>query len=141
MENLLGGGNSFTLSGEQWGSWNAVYSPRGRDGLPEPLWDPPTGKINPAVVESWKKYDLHLILQQNWKTLGPKLRGKLHIGAGEMDDYYLNNATHLLDQFLSGATPAFEGKIVYGPGKRHGWFYLTTREVMEEMNRAVEQPR
>jgi hypothetical protein len=142
VENLLGGGNSFTLSGEQWGAWNAVFSPRGSDGLPVPLWDPPTGTLNRAVAEQWQKYDLHLVLKQNWKTLGPKLRGKLHIAAGEMDNYYLNNAVHLLDEFLSQAKPPFEGKIIYGPGKRHGWFDLSLGEMLDEMHRAVEdRPR
>ena len=98
VENLLGRGNSYTLSGEQWGDWNAVFGPRGADGRPVPLWDPQTGKINHAVAEQWKKYDLRLVLEANWQTLGPKLRGKLHIAAGEADDYFLNNAVHLLDK-------------------------------------------
>jgi hypothetical protein len=133
VENLLGRGNSYTLSGEQWGDWNAVFGPRGADGLPVPLWDPQSGKINHAVAEQWKKYDLRLVLEQNWKTLGPKLRGKLHIAAGEADGYFLNNAVHLLDKFLSKANPPFEGKIVYGPGKGHGWFDLSLRQTLDEM--------
>src|SRR5262249_38211982 len=46
MENVLGSGNSWTMSGEQWGAWNAAYGPRGPDGLPVPLWNPITGQIN-----------------------------------------------------------------------------------------------
>jgi hypothetical protein len=138
IENLLGAGDSFTLSGEQWGAWNAVLGPRGSDGLPVPLWDPPSGKINHAVAEQWKKYDLRLLLEQNWKTLGLKLRGKIHIAAGESDNYYLNNAVHLLDQFLSKADPPFEGKIVYGPGKRHGWMDLPLNEMLDEMIAATK---
>ena len=53
-------------------------------------------------------------MEQDWATLGPKLRGKLHIWVGEADDYFLNNAVHLLDDFLTAAQPAFEGKITYG---------------------------
>ena len=140
MENLLGRGDSYTLSGQQWGAWNAVFSPRGLDGLPVPLWDPRSGKINRGVAENWKKYDLRLVLEQNWKTLVPKLRGKLHIAAGEADQYFLNNAVHLLDQFLSSATAGLEGKIVYGPGKGHGWTNLSLREMLEEMQLAVETP-
>src|SRR5262249_36572512 len=40
------GGGSYTLSGEQWGAWNAVHSPRGADGKPAPLWDSKTGHID-----------------------------------------------------------------------------------------------
>ena len=34
---------------------------------------------------------------KNWADLGPKLRGKLHVYAGDGDDYFLNNAVRRLD--------------------------------------------
>src|ERR1041384_489468 len=141
MENVMGLGDSYTMSGEQWGAWNAAYGPRGAAGRPCPLWDPKTGKINHEFTEHWKKYDLRLVLEQNWKTLAPKLRGKLTIWVGEADDYFLNNAVHLLDTFLSRADPPYEGKIIYGAGKGHGWMAFTEREIMDQMAAAVERAR
>jgi S-formylglutathione hydrolase FrmB len=141
LENVLGAGDSWTMSGGQWGAWNATYSPRGADGRPVPLWDPKTGIIDHAVAEQWKKYDLRLVLEQNWKTLGPKLQGKLHISVGEADDYFLNNAVHLLDEFLSKADPPFQGRITYGPGKGHGWQDITTAQMMKEMQAATGGPK
>lgn len=140
MENLLGYGNSYVSSGQQWGAWNAVFSPRGLDGLPVPLWDPRTGAIDRRAAERWKRYDLRLCLEQNWPNLAPKLRGKLHIGVGEADDYFLNNSVHLLDDFLSRAQPPFEGKIVFAPGKGHTWFYLSLPEMLRDMQAAVDRP-
>ena len=140
VENLLGLENSWTMSGQQWGAWNATYGPRGSDGRPVPLWDPQTGVINHEVAEQWKKYDLRLYLEKNWPTLGPKLQGKLHISVGDADNYYLNNAVHLLDGFLSHADPPFKGRIVYGPGKGHGWTDITVAEMMKEMEAATAQP-
>jgi S-formylglutathione hydrolase FrmB len=137
VENLLGRGNSYALSGEQWGDWNAVFGPRGADGLPVPLWDPQSGQINHAVAEQWKKYDLRIVLEQSWHTLWPKLLGKIHIAAGEADQYFLNNAVHLLQKSLSKAHPPFEGKIVYGPGKGHGWMDLSLRQMLDEMQAAA----
>ncbi len=139
LENVLGRGDSWTRSGAQWGAWNAVYGPRGADGLPVPLWDPKTGLINHAVAEHWKKYDLRLYLEQNWKRLGPKLKGKLHIWVGEADDYFLNNAVHMLEAFLKQADPPYAGKIVYGPGKGHCWGGLTERQLMDEMMAVIER--
>ena len=72
VENLLGRGNSYTCSGEQWGDWNAVFGPRGADGRPVPLWDPQTGKINHAVAEQWKKYDLRLVLEAQLENARPQ---------------------------------------------------------------------
>ncbi len=141
MENVLGLGDSWTMSGQQWGAWNAVYGPRGADGRPVALWDPKTGKINRSVIEHWKKYDLRMVMEQNWKTLGPRLRGKIHIWVGEADNYFLNNAVHLLDQFLSKADPPYEGWIRYGAGKGHGWMALSERQMMGEMAAAIDKAR
>ena len=141
MENVMGLGDSYTMSGEQWGAWNATYGPRAADGRPAPLWDPKTGKINREQVAHWKRYDLRMVLEQNWKTLGPKLRGKLTIWVGEADDYFLNNAVHMLDLFLSKADPPYEGKIIYGPGKGHGWMAFSEREIMDQMAAAIEKGR
>ncbi|CAN5498219.1 alpha/beta hydrolase-fold protein [soil metagenome] len=133
IENVLGDGDSWTRSGQQWGSWNASFSPRGSDGQPIALWDPKTGVINKSVLEHWKKYDLHRVLAGDWKTRGPKLQGKIRIWAGEADQYFLNNAVHLLDGFLSKAQPPFQGHIAYGMGKGHGWKELNERQINEQM--------
>jgi len=140
MENVMGAGDSWTMSGQQWGAWNATYGPRGADGQPVPLWDPKTGLINKSVADHWKKYDLRLILEQNWKTLAPKLRGKIHISVGEADSYYLNNAVHLLDEFFRKAEPPADARIVFGAGRGHCWSSLSEAEMMKEMAIAVERP-
>lgn len=140
MENVMGAGNSWTMSGQQWGAWNAAYGPRGGDGRPLPLWDPKTGVIDKSVVEHWKKYDLRLVLEQNWATLGPKLRGKIHISVGEADNYYLNNAVHLIGDFFKKANPPAEARISYGPGKGHCWNSLSEAQMMSEMATAVLKP-
>jgi photosystem II stability/assembly factor-like uncharacterized protein len=139
MENVMGAGNSWTISGQQWGAWNATYGPRGRDGRPVPLWDPKTGVIDKSVVDHWQKYDLRIILEQNWAMLGPKLRGRIHISVGEADNYYLNNAVHLLDGFFKKADPPAEARINYGPGKGHCWNSLSEPQMMSEMSAAVSQ--
>jgi hypothetical protein len=70
-------------SGDQWDIWEAVYSPVGSDGYPKRIWDKLTGEIDRAVAEYWREhYDLVHILRRDWKTLGPKVRGKLFIYAG-----------------------------------------------------------
>jgi hypothetical protein len=122
VENVLGLGDRWQLSGKDWCSWNATYGPRGEDGLPKPLWNPKTGEIDRRVTEHWKKYDLRLVLENNWSTLGPKLAGKLHVWAGDADDYYLNNSVHHLKRMLeSQQTPRFEGEITISMRQPHGF--------------------
>jgi hypothetical protein len=137
LERALGRGDRWELSGKDWCAWNAVFGPRGADGLPRPLWDGVTGKLDREVLEHWKRYDLRRVLQNDWANRGPKLRGKLHIWVGEADDYFLNNAVHLLDEFLRTAKPAYEGSITYALGQGHSYTGITEKQMMEAMARRV----
>jgi hypothetical protein len=110
-------------SGQQFDIWEAVYSPVGDDGYPERLWDRMTGEINPEVAEHWREnYDLRYILERDWAELGPRLEGKIHIFTGDMDNYYLNNAVYLMEEFLESTTdPFYAGEVDYGDRAEHCW--------------------
>ncbi len=92
-------------SGGQFAAWDALYSPVGADGYPKPLWNPATGELDREVAEYWDEhYDIARRLKNNWSTLGPKLRGKLHFAAAITDNRYLNESLHLLQEFLESTT-------------------------------------
>jgi hypothetical protein len=110
-------------SGEQWDIWQAVYSPAGDDGYPKPIWNKRTGEIDRSVADYWREhYDLSYILRRDWKTLGPEVRGKLHIYVGEADNYYLNDAVYLMEDFLKTAKdPPADAEVDYGARAEHCW--------------------
>ncbi len=110
-------------SGDQYDIWQAVYSPIGDDGYPKPIWDKYSGIIDREVAEYWKEnYDLSYIMKRDWKTLGPKLKGKVHIYCGDMDNYYLNNAVYVTEEFLQQTdNPHYGGEIEYGDRDEHCW--------------------
>jgi hypothetical protein len=110
-------------SGGQYDIWEATYSPQGKDGYPVRLWDKSTGAINHEVAKYWKEnYDLRHILERDWEKLGEKLKGKIHIYCGDMDNYYLNNAVYLMEDFLESTTnPYYEGEVDYGDRAEHCW--------------------
>ncbi len=110
-------------SGQQFDIWEAVYSPQGDDGYPQRLWDKYTGEINQDVAAYWKdNYDLRHILERDWASLGPKLQGKINIYCGDMDNYYLNNAVYLMEEFLEATTdPYYDGEVDYGDRAEHCW--------------------
>jgi len=120
MELALG---TNSRSGGQWDIWQAVYSPAGNDGYPKPIWDKLTGKIDRSVAEYWRdNYDLGYILKRDWAKLGPKLEGKLHIYVGEADNYFLNNAVYLVEDFLKTTkNPFYGGEVDYEPRAEHCW--------------------
>jgi hypothetical protein len=120
MELALG---TKSRSGGQFDIWQAVYSPVGNDGYPKPIWNKLTGEIDPAVAAHWREsYDLGHILKRDWSTIGPKLAGKLHIYVGEADNYFLNNAVYLVEDFLkSTKNPHYDGEVDYEPRAEHCW--------------------
>ncbi len=114
---------THSRSGDQFDIWEAVYSPVGKDGYPQRIFDKETGEVDHAVAAYWKEhYDLRYILERDWATLGPKLRGKLHIYCGSADNYFLNDAVYLLEDFLKSTTnPPYEGEVKYGDRAEHCW--------------------
>jgi S-formylglutathione hydrolase FrmB len=139
LENVLGDGDSYVASGQQWGAWNAVYSARGSDGRPVALWEARSGKISlDAVRSSWEKFDLRRVMESQWPTLGPKLRGKIHLWVGDADDYFLDGGVHHLDEFLKTANPPADARIEFGPGERHGWEPRSWTQLLAEMQAVVD---
>jgi len=110
-------------SGEQFDIWQAVYSPEGKDGYPQPIFDKAAGVIDRQTASYWHDhYDLDAILQRDWAKLGPELRGKLHIYVGSDDTYMLNDAVYRIEDFLKSTTdPPYEGEVAYGPRAEHCW--------------------
>jgi hypothetical protein len=111
-------------SGGQFDVWEAVYSPVGEDGYPKRIFDKRTGVVDHAVAERWREsYDLRHILQRDWsKGLGRKLQGKIHIYVGDMDNYYLNDAVYLTEDFLKATSdPPYGGEVDYGDRAEHCW--------------------
>ncbi len=114
---------THSRSGGQWDIWEAVYSPQGEDGYPKRIFNKETGEIDKSVAEYWREnFDLRYILERDWKTLGPKLQGKIHIYCGDMDNYYLNNAVYLMEDFLKKTqSPFYKGEVDYGDRAEHCW--------------------
>jgi hypothetical protein len=128
-------------SGYQLEAWEAVYGPVGDDGYPVPLWDKRTGTIdrNVALYMRDHGFDLRAYAERNWATLGPKLPGKLHFFAGDMDDFWLNLAVYRFEDFLkASANPHVDADFTYGrPTKGHGWHAWTWAEFVRRVGAAV----
>ena len=107
-------------SGQQWDIWEAVYSPVGADGYPKRIFDKLSGDIDASVAAYWRDhYDLRHILERDWDKLKDKVRGKLHIYCGDMDNFYLNNAVYLMEDFLKKTD--YGGEVKYGDRAEHCW--------------------
>ncbi|CAD1797609.1 enterochelin esterase [Xanthomonas euroxanthea] len=89
--------------GGQLTSFEWVFSPRGPDGRPLPMFDRDTGKVDPAVVAYWRThYDIAARVAAQWPTLKPDLDGKIHLIVGTADTFYLDGAARKFQAVLDG---------------------------------------
>jgi len=138
-ENVLGTSNSYVNSGGQFSAHNALYSPKGSNGLPQPMFDPLTGVIDSSVANHWEKYDFKKYVQKHWETLGPKLQGKIYIWMGDMDDFYLNTGTRGFDDFLkTTSNPKSDAVIEFSPMQGHCSQY-SHKEVLLKIQERLDQ--
>lgn len=103
--------------GGQLESFEAVFSEKTDDGQPRKLWHRLTGTIDTSVAKTWEKYDIRLKLQREWPTIGPKLKGKIHVFMGDQDTFYLDGAAKLLKKELADLKS--DAEVVIIPGASH----------------------
>ncbi len=104
--------------GGQMAAFEWVFSPRGADGRPVPMFDRTTGVVDPRVVAYWREhYDIARKLQAQWPMLKPDLDGKIHVIVGDADTFYLDGAAHKLKAVLDGLGAKSEVRFI--PGRTH----------------------
>jgi S-formylglutathione hydrolase FrmB len=130
MEEVMGRGGQLE-------SFEAVFSPRGKDGKPLKLWDRKTGAIDPDVAEAWEPFDISLKLKREWATLRSKLAGKVHVYMGDEDTFYLDGAARLLKKRVAKLDS--DAVVEMFPGKTHALVDAKLRErINKEMAAAVK---
>jgi len=113
----------FGSYGGQMASFEWVFSPRGVDGRPLPLFDRDTGDVDASVVAYWSEhYDIARRLQAQWPQLKPDLDGKIHVYVGGADTFYLDGPAHRLKAVLDGLHARSD--IRFLPGKTHFDLYV-----------------
>ncbi len=104
--------------GGQFASFDAVFSPRGEDGRPLPMFDRDTGAIDADVALAWQKYDITKVVQRDWSRLQSALAGKVRVYMGTLDTFRLEGALYLFDAATRELGADFE--IVFAEGRDHG---------------------
>ncbi|HEX7340906.1 MAG TPA: alpha/beta hydrolase-fold protein [Rhodanobacteraceae bacterium] len=104
--------------GGQMASFEYVFSPKGPDGRPMPMFNRDTGKVNPKVVRYWRDhYDIAYRIKTRWPELKPYLNGKIHLIVGTADTFYLNESAELLKKVLHEV--GAKAEVQFLPGKNH----------------------
>ena len=125
--------------GGQMNSFNWVFSPRGRDGLPESLFDLRTGAVDPDVAKAWEKFDIAEVLRKNATRLRPLLQNKIHLTVGTADTFHLDEPARLLEETLKELK--INATFTYLPGKTHFDLYKDglTKQIAKEMEETAQR--
>ena len=103
--------------GGQLASFDWVFSPRGPDGSPLPMFDRTTGAVDPVVIAYWKEhYDVAERLRRHWPDLKRDLDGKIHLTVGTDDTFYLDGSAHRLEATMKGLGAKTDFRYVEGRG-------------------------
>jgi hypothetical protein len=126
--------------GGQNSSFEWVWSPRGKDGRPMPLFDRDTGVVNPEVAKAWEAYDIAEILRKRADHLRPLLDGRVHLTVGTEDTFHLDEPAHLLEEVTKELSINIQFTFV--PGKDHGNIYdgNLDEQIAREMD-AIARPK
>lgn len=139
LEEALG---THGRSGQQLAAWEAAYGPVDEAGYPQPLWNRRTGDIDPQVANYMREhgFDLREYAARNWTVIGPKLAHKLHFFVGDMDNYHLNLASYLFDDFVQSTQgPHSDAEFIYGrPLKGHTWHPFDFSQMVRMMADYIE---
>ncbi len=89
-------------SGEQWSTWNAMFSSRDRGrGLPRMALDLDSGRIDRTIVDrDWSRYDIGARLRRDPERFAPILLDRVRLICGTRDCYYLDEAVSRLSEDL-----------------------------------------
>jgi S-formylglutathione hydrolase FrmB len=136
MNKLLSDFDRVVGPGWQMGSIEAVFSGRADDGQPYRLWDRSTGSIDHDVAQTWKKFDIRLILEANWEVLAPSLAGKLHIYVAEDDRFGLAGPVRSLQQAMTQLNAGIDINILQ-KGGHDLWNDGLRRTIHQQMDELV----
>jgi S-formylglutathione hydrolase FrmB len=103
--------------GGQLASFEWVFSPRGDDGKPQPLFDRDTGNIDARVASAWEHFDIAEILRRHAANLRPVLQGKIHVAVGTADEFHLDEPVRLLESTMKELQ--IKAAFTYLEGRTH----------------------
>jgi hypothetical protein len=110
--------------GGQLTSFDWVFSPRGPDGRPQPLFNRANGAVDPAVAMYWRDhYDIAWRITHDGAALKPDLDGKVHLYVGTADTFYLDGAAHRLERVFEATGLRAEFRFI--PDRTHFDLYRT----------------
>jgi len=112
-----GSGRNSTI-GRQVGHLGGGVLATGGDGYPKRIWDKRTGDIDKVCRDYWRDTTISCTHAARLGHARPKLRGKIR-SLGLSDNFFLNHAVYLAEDFSEVANPPADARVDYGMKDEH----------------------
>ena len=102
-------------------------------------WAIPIHTQDKNIVKYWEKYDLKKYVENNWETLGPKIKGKIWVWGADMDNFYLNPALRAFQEMLEKQeNPKSDAQISFTSMAGHCQEYNHKKVLLQIKNKLEE---
>lgn len=128
----------FLGDGEQFQAFEAEFGMPDKNGRPQAVFNRTTGKIDVEVVKRWQDYDLGLFISKHAKSLANKLEGKVHVYAGAIDNFYLQDAVRAFGEKAKLANLPLVAELIPGADHWSIWSPAFTSRVQREMDALIK---
>ncbi len=124
----------FEGDGGQFQSFEAEFGVPDKQGRPKQIFDRETGAIDPKIVKTWEPYDLGKFVSKNWKSLQADLNNRLHVYAGEKDNFFLNKAVEAFGEKAKKANAKIVVELIPNANHFSIWSPEFTARVQKEID-------
>lgn len=128
----------FIGDGEQFQAFEAEFGMPDNNGRPREVFNRNTGKIDAAVVKTWEDYDLGLFVRKHAKSLAPKIAGKVHVYAGAIDNFYLQDAVNAFGTKAKAVSLPLVAELIPGADHWSIWSPAFTSRVQKEIDALIK---
>lgn len=127
--------------GGQIRSFEATFSPLGKDGTPRRVFDVATGVIDHEAASAWRQYDISHTLLTRWEELEKDLDGKIRVYAGEVDTFHLEGAVERFEALAREAGLLEHMHVEVVEGLPHAQYQPGVEEMVETIGKRWESAK
>lgn len=131
MESAIG-------DGEQLQAFEAEFGVPDGKGRPKQLFDHTTGKIDPTTVKAWSAYDLAKYVVKQRKQLAKQVMGKIHVYAGDKDNFLLHEAVSAFGKKALAAGVSVKAELIPNVDHWSIWAPAFTKRIQEEIDAKMQ---
>lgn len=128
----------FLGNGGQMQSFEAAFGLLDKKtGKPRILFNRETGKIDKAVLKTWKPYNLADFFVNNYSKLAPMIDNKIFLYAGADDNFYLNRSVEMFKNKANKINAKATIELIPGANHWSIWSETFTQQMHQNMDAKI----